>query len=201
MAQDASEASAVVQATFFASWFQPEQLLGTYEQADANNMGCFVGAGALDPAGLDASYLLWNHPVWQRDYTSTDTQWGMGIKDDGVTPTPSTYPRLKDGIERFLITDINNPAAGAQAQSTLVVMFDAWSPARGNNYWVDAGDTAGVLRFNHVPGGSNVLYLDGHVEFVKLGEKFPMTRAEDVAANSYARGIWYAQLQTMGGFG
>jgi prepilin-type processing-associated H-X9-DG protein len=22
-------------------------------------------------------------------------------------------------------------------------------------------------KFNHIPGGSNVLYMDGHVEFVK----------------------------------
>ena len=25
------------------------------------------------------------------------------------------------------------------------------------------------MRFNHVPGGSNVLYMDGHVEFLKYG--------------------------------
>lgn len=29
---------------------------------------------------------------------------------------------------------------------------------------------------NHQPGGGNVLYLDGHIEFVKMGTKFPMTR-------------------------
>ncbi len=201
MAQDASEASAVVQATFFASWFQQDQLIAVIPNADANVMGCSISPAALDPAGLDNTYEIWNHPVWQRDYTSTDTQWGTGFRDDGVTPLPTTYPRLKDGIERFLITDINNPAAAATAQSSLVVMFDAWSPARGNDYWVAAGETGGVLRFNHVPGGSNVLYLDGHVEFVKLGEKFPMTKIENVAPNSFARAVWYAQLQTMGGFG
>ena len=30
-----------------------------------------------------------------------------------------------------------------------------------------------VSRFNHVPGGCNVLYLDGHVEFSKYPGKFP----------------------------
>lgn len=30
-------------------------------------------------------------------------------------------------------------------------------------------------KFSHVPAGGNVLYLDGHVEFVEFGEKFPMT--------------------------
>jgi prepilin-type N-terminal cleavage/methylation domain-containing protein/prepilin-type processing-associated H-X9-DG protein len=61
--------------------------------------------------------------------------------------------RLREGIERFLITDINNPAASAQAQSELAVMWD-----------VSATDAS---LFNHVPGGSNVLYMDGHVAFVR----------------------------------
>jgi prepilin-type processing-associated H-X9-DG protein len=62
--------------------------------------------------------------------------------------------RLREGIERFLITDINNPAASAQGQSELiVVMHDAIATE--------------VAHFNHVPGGVNVLYLDGHVSFVR----------------------------------
>jgi prepilin-type processing-associated H-X9-DG protein len=67
---------------------------------------------------------------------------------------PTIY-RLREGIERFLITDINNPAASAQAQSELVVMFD------------QIGTGAGVALMNHVPGGLNVLYMDGHVRFVR----------------------------------
>jgi prepilin-type N-terminal cleavage/methylation domain-containing protein/prepilin-type processing-associated H-X9-DG protein len=61
--------------------------------------------------------------------------------------------RFREGIERFLITDINNPAASAQAQSELAVMWDV------------SGTDASI--FNHVPGGSNVLYMDGHVAFVR----------------------------------
>ena len=30
--------------------------------------------------------------------------------------------------------------------------------------------------YNHVPGGSNVLYLDGHVEFQKYPGEYPVTR-------------------------
>ncbi|NLN94422.1 MAG: DUF1559 domain-containing protein [Candidatus Hydrogenedens sp.] len=65
--------------------------------------------------------------------------------------------RFREGIERFLITDINNPAASAQAQSILPVMFDHVAVA--------------LNLFNHVPGGSNVLYMDGHVEFQRYEEK------------------------------
>jgi len=35
----------------------------------------------------------------------------------------------------------------------------------------------GVGSFNHVPGGSNVLYMDGHVEYQRYpGGKFPANR-------------------------
>ena len=56
----------------------------------------------------------------------------------------ATIYRLREGIERFLITDINNPAASAKAQSEITVMFDmVQSPI--------AGDP--LSRFNHMPGG------------------------------------------------
>lgn len=67
----------------------------------------------------------------------------------------NTIYRLREGIERFLITDINNPGSANMAQSTLFVMFDTMAGG------------AGTSLFNHVPGGCNVLYMDGHVEFVK----------------------------------
>jgi len=68
----------------------------------------------------------------------------------------NTLYRLREGIERFLITDINNPAASAQAQSEVCVIWDmiATNPSSQN-------------QFNHVPGGCNVLYMDGHVEFIR----------------------------------
>ena len=61
--------------------------------------------------------------------------------------------RLKEGIERFLITDINNPAGSARAQSNILLYFDTVSDL--------------VENYNHIPGGSNILYMDGHVEFIK----------------------------------
>jgi prepilin-type N-terminal cleavage/methylation domain-containing protein/prepilin-type processing-associated H-X9-DG protein len=73
----------------------------------------------------------------------------------------STLFRLKQGIERFLITDINNPASTAAAASIVPVMWDHVTTAPGD--------------FNHIPGGGNVLYLDGHVEFLRYpSDRFPM---------------------------
>jgi prepilin-type N-terminal cleavage/methylation domain-containing protein/prepilin-type processing-associated H-X9-DG protein len=76
---------------------------------------------------------------------------------------PITVYRFREGIERFLITDINNPAASAQAQSELAVMWDTV--------------TIQAQHFNHVPGGGNVLYLDGHVEFLRYPDTHPVSRA------------------------
>lgn len=70
--------------------------------------------------------------------------------------------RLREGIERFFITDINNPGASSIAQSQLSLMWDLSSTT--------------VSEFNHVPGGSNVLFMDGHVEFIKFPGKHPISR-------------------------
>ena len=71
-------------------------------------------------------------------------------------------PRLREGIERFLITDINNPAGSAQAQSDIYVMYDRVAVA--------------IQNFNHIPGGSNVAYMDGHVSFQRFPGESPVTR-------------------------
>jgi len=91
-------------------------------------------------------------------------------KDGGQTfqlPSGKTYTQhlLKEGVERFAITDVNNPAASASAQSSTVVMLDE-SRAYGGT---GGGALDGSGRFNHVPGGMNILFMDGHVEFGKLG--------------------------------
>ena len=70
--------------------------------------------------------------------------------------------RFREGIERFFITDINNPAASSHAQSELAVMWDCIMTV--------------PEHFNHVPGGANVLFMDGHVEFIRYpSETFPVT--------------------------
>jgi len=76
---------------------------------------------------------------------------------------PVTLRRYREGIERFFITDINNPGAATMAQSELPLAWDIASTT--------------VAEFSHIPGGSNVLYLDGHVEFLRFPGDFPMTRA------------------------
>jgi prepilin-type N-terminal cleavage/methylation domain-containing protein/prepilin-type processing-associated H-X9-DG protein len=72
----------------------------------------------------------------------------------------NTIARLREGVERFLITDINNPASSAMGQSEIWIMGDRLSTEPS--------------EFNHIPGGANILYMDGHVEFVRYREKAPV---------------------------
>jgi prepilin-type N-terminal cleavage/methylation domain-containing protein/prepilin-type processing-associated H-X9-DG protein len=76
-----------------------------------------------------------------------------------------TIMRLHEGVERFLVTDINNPGASSQAQSHVPVLWDT----------VSEGVSGGV-DYNHVPGGANVMYLDGHVNFIHYPGPFPVSQ-------------------------
>jgi prepilin-type processing-associated H-X9-DG protein len=103
-----------------------------------------------DPADVMANVAALA-PVWRVSPESArrvaDSDWPFVRPIDGQA---MAY-RLRDGVERFYITDINAPAAAAIAASGLPVMWDAVAP--------------GARMFNHVPGGCNVLYMDGHVTF------------------------------------
>jgi prepilin-type N-terminal cleavage/methylation domain-containing protein/prepilin-type processing-associated H-X9-DG protein len=114
----------------------------------------------------DGLIQTFNRVIQQNDPGPLDgdfpyREWQCG---DGAD---KTMYRLREGIERFFITDINNPAGSGIAQSNLPVMWDQsfFEPIEGG---------AGVTKFNHVPGGANVLYMDGHVEYVRYPGVFPL---------------------------
>ncbi len=130
----------------------------------------------------DASYIYLGWVVMNNDWLTTSTgdqtpillEFGRYLgaldwpprSDEDVTMTHPDFGevqlyRIREGIERFFITDINNPAASAVAQSEVAVMWDEVGVGSG---------------FNHKPGGCNVLYMDGHVEFRKYPDtEFPVT--------------------------
>lgn len=73
----------------------------------------------------------------------------------GTAGTNTAY-RLSQTVDRFLISDLNTISTGGTTGASLVpVMWDLLS--------------TNVSEFNHVPAGINVLYLDGHVQFVRYG--------------------------------
>ncbi|HEX72133.1 MAG TPA: hypothetical protein ENN65_02340 [Candidatus Hydrogenedentes bacterium] len=122
-------------------------------------------ASTSPPAPLGEMPFNWYgpYPPYENDTS--------GLSPHGNAGGDTVY-RLREGIERFLITDINNPAASAQAQSTLPIMWDIVS--------------AKIKSFNHVPGGSNVLFMDGHVEFQRYpGQKGPVTQEIAIIARIF----------------
>ena len=99
---------------------------------------------------------------FDRDISMTTAGLGSGGGD--------TLFRIKEGVERFLITDINNPSGSAKAQSDIFLMFDALSTE--------------VDNYNHIPGGCNVLYMDGHVAFIKYPGKQPVSKALSISVGA-----------------
>jgi prepilin-type N-terminal cleavage/methylation domain-containing protein/prepilin-type processing-associated H-X9-DG protein len=121
--------------------------------------------GELAQANVDS--------LGRQSYQDFTTQFHPGSQEGG---NGSTLFRLRDGIERMLITDVNNAGASSRAASLIPTIWDHISTK--------------VKDFAHVPGGGNVLYLDGHVEFLKYpNERFPMTEDSARTFGRYNKGF------------
>lgn len=135
-------------ALFGLSGQAPQQVLEAAILLTPSSMGVggndalYAGDTPLAPAQAEAA----------RETLDSDIEVSPGIGNGGG----NVVYRLREGIERFLITDINNAAASAKAQSAIEVYWDS----------VSADPSAGA-SFNHIPGGANVLYLDGHADFIR----------------------------------
>ncbi len=124
--------------------------------ADENEIDPATGAPALDfEVLLQFGILLSDPNNYDADATFTSAADGQ-----------ETMKRLKEGVERFFITDINAPAGSSKGQSSIPVYFD-------QTFAISAAG----LDYNHVPGGANVLFMDGHVEFKKYPDVFPVSIA------------------------
>ncbi len=80
--------------------------------------------------------------------------------------------RLAEGVERFMLGDISNPGAENLAQSDIWMMSDTLAIE--------------INMFNHVPGGCNVLYMDGHCEFIKYEQKCPVSQGPAIVTGAIA---------------
>ena len=116
---------------------------GAMTQVASNNY-TYIGWTVQDEDGLAAVVAA---------LAGADDGW---TTEEDIVRGREMVPRLRQGIERFMITDINNPGASAHSQSEIPVMFETMDP-------------------DNPQEGYNVLYMDGHVEYVLYGEKFPIT--------------------------
>lgn len=143
-------------------------------------MGALPFTEALSIEGLTA-------PVRFKDFTEdlpiTATSWPTMTPTSGIGAAGGDKVlRLREGVERFFITDVNTITTSIQAQSTIPVMWDTF----GNLI----SGTAGILIFNHVPGGSNVLYMDGHVDWGIYPLKFPIMDDDDLLKENSHFGLY-----------
>ncbi|MCC6488465.1 MAG: DUF1559 domain-containing protein [Candidatus Hydrogenedentes bacterium] len=153
--------------------FAPAQVLGIMGLVN----GAIMGAQGLTTVAQQEAYLDGDF-----DFSNGTTQallngalGGMGLPTYSAWPTAgnsggSKVYRFKEGIERFMITDINNPAGSSMAQSEVVLMSDI------------IGGYPSIDYFSHIPGGVNQLYMDGHVAF----EKYP---GEGFASKGFATAV------------
>jgi len=96
------------------------------------------------------------------------------IPATGSNGRPTLYA-LRHGIQRFLVTDINAPAVQSSSESAIPILWDAFAQSFGAGT-SNRGFAQGATAFNHVPGGANVLYMDGHVAFVRYPTQYPVTK-------------------------
>ena len=144
--------------------------------------GVAVDQWPIDLTDFNASFIaaiaasLGNGEPVGATWPTDDPRWENLHEDDITMPDPDgrTIYRLREGIERFFVSDINNPAASATAQSEIVVMWDL-------SVWPQSPLADHKPSFNHVPGGGNVLYMDGHVKFIR----YPSMEHPCTVANPY----------------
>ena len=60
-----------------------------------------------------------------------------------------------------------------------IAPFPEWYNFFGGGY---ANYQTSMMVFNHVPGGSNVLYMDGHVEWERYDDQFPVMNGPNGAS-------------------
>jgi len=122
----------------------------------------------------------------------------LPVCDDNGEPLPAGYRLAREGVERFFVTDINNAGASAKAQSTVITMWDGWSGSEGQS----VEGISSTAQFNHIPGGVNVLYMDGHVGYVKYKAGAPINPAETTINGAYPLSTFLVGDLTRGaGFG
>jgi len=107
---------------------------------------------------------------WVYPAGSTTATWDY-IRAEG-TGGSNKCLRVREGAERWLITDVDNAASSNFAQSRIAVLWD--QSMKGQT--TGPSDAYVKMKFNHLPGGANVLYMDGHVEF----RRYPDNPEEEI---------------------
>ncbi len=145
----------------------PYNYTGWLIMDSVNVLGAKAGTEGTGPNGRFEKNDYKNTPWWELTRANIASE---GAASDEDFSFVDTYPgtqvsggdvlyRLREGIERFMISDINDPAASARAQSEVPVMWDHLTPQ--------------INGSSHVPDGMNTLYMDGHVSWCPYTSEKP----------------------------
>jgi len=137
-----------------------------FDQVDPNDPTAPISELASDSTEQGPAQLIHGLAALIGGFFAGEIDTDIDLSDQGEglgNGGGDTVYRLREGIERFLITDINNAAQSAQAQSAVWIMTDRLSTVPS--------------EFNHIPGGSNVLFLDGHVDYIRYEDRAPVLPA------------------------
>lgn len=112
---------------------------------------------------LARSYVYTGYVLLSDHDMNTFTNARFALKDinleDKIETAKKNFIRLGKGVEVFFTTKYNDPQAVANTRATIPVLFETFSS----------------IGFARDPDGANVLYLDGHVDYVRFGTQFPVT--------------------------
>ena len=126
----------------------------------------YTGALMQNDIQLSAVFLMytWANEVlpvsdnvtngWRGNAYFNIASFGAAYVGQGNPGNVNHVATLTQDVNRFLITDINTSFTGAEIGNSSVAMV--WD-----------GLSTDIVEFSHVPAGQNVLYLDGHVQFLR----------------------------------
>jgi prepilin-type N-terminal cleavage/methylation domain-containing protein/prepilin-type processing-associated H-X9-DG protein len=150
---------------------EPYHYTGYLLLEDRNILGPLTGTLGTEINGRHSEQSLNDNTPWGElaqanvltNGTASDNDFRVSSTFDGTQVLGgNVLARLRQGIERFLVTDVNQAGGTVSASSVVPLMWDHVS--------------TNVVDFSHAPGGGNVLYLDGHVEFLRYpADRFPFT--------------------------
>lgn len=113
---------------------------------------------------------------WRGDPTA-DPPTELGWDPEKGARVPEVIVRMHQRITRNVVSKIGDLPQNTFPEADIPVMWDVFANSLKSSR-AGAPDGVVVQISNHIPGGSNVLFMDGHVEFVPWshpeGTRFPM---------------------------
>jgi prepilin-type N-terminal cleavage/methylation domain-containing protein/prepilin-type processing-associated H-X9-DG protein len=160
---------------------EPYHYTGWLIMEDKNILGPLAGTVGDGLNGRHTEEAYQNTPWGELAAANVATDGAVSDQDFKTQVYPGyqvggrdRFLRLRGGIERFLITNLNSMATADVAAARVPVMWDH--------------ATTKIIDFSHVPGGGNVVFLDGHAEFLRFpGDRFPFTQDSSRILGRYGK--------------